>query len=98
MLDEYKKVAVALLYDKASAPRIVAKGQDDLAASIVDIAERSGVPISEDHLLAETLAKLEINKEIPESLFRSVAVVLAWVYRLQGKTPWDLEEARDEYE
>jgi type III secretion system FlhB-like substrate exporter len=47
------------------------------------------VPISEDHLLAETLAKLEMNKEIPESLFRSVAVVLAWVYRLQGKTPWD---------
>ena len=89
MLDENKKIAVALLYDKAAAPKIVAKGYDDLAESIVEIAEKSGVPISEDHLLAETLAKLEMNQEIPESLFRSVAVVLAWVYRLQGKTPWD---------
>lgn len=89
MLDENKKIAVALLYDKANAPKIVAKGHDDLAESIVEIAEKSGVPISEDHLLAETLAKLEMNQEIPESLFRSVAVVLAWVYRLQGKTPWD---------
>jgi flagellar biosynthesis protein len=98
MLDDNKKLAVALLYDKANAPRIVAKGQDGLAASIVDIAEKSGVPISEDHLLAETLAKLEMNQEIPESLFRSVAVVLAWVYRVQGKTPWDAEEVGDEYE
>jgi type III secretion system FlhB-like substrate exporter len=39
-------------------------------------------------LLAATLARLELNEEIPESLFRSVAIVLAWVYRLQGKTPW----------
>ena len=57
------------------------------------IAEASEVPITEDHLLAETLAKLELNSEIPESLFRSVAVILAWVYRLQGKTPWDDEES-----
>jgi len=46
------------------------------------------VPITEDKLLAATLAQLELNEEIPESLFRSVAIVLAWVYRLQGKTPW----------
>jgi flagellar biosynthesis protein len=58
----------------------------------VAIAEAAEVPITEDHLLAETLAKLELNAEIPESLFRSVAVILAWVYRLQGKTPWDNDE------
>jgi flagellar biosynthesis protein len=89
MLEETQKVAVALLYDRVNAPKILAKGEDELAASIIDVAGKAGVPISEDHLLAETLAKLELNQEIPESLFRSVAVVLAWVYRFQGKTPWD---------
>ena len=91
MLDDESKVAIALLYDKISAPRILAKGRDDLASSILEIAKEAEVPITEDHLLAETLAKLELNQEIPETLFRSVAVVLAWVYRLQGKTPWDSE-------
>ena len=92
MLDEESRVAVALLYDKIRSPKVVAKGRDSLADSIVAIAEAAEVPITEDHLLAETLAKLELNAEIPESLFRSVAVILAWVYRLQGKTPWDTDE------
>tara|TARA_X000001036_G_C20475562_1_gene723466 strand:+ start:302 stop:586 length:285 start_codon:yes stop_codon:yes gene_type:complete len=92
MLEDEKKVAVALLYDKINSPRVVAKGRDELAGSILEIAEAAGVPITEDYLLAETLAKLELDQEIPESLFRAVAVVLAWVYRLQGKTPWDEED------
>jgi len=93
MLNEESRVAVALLYDKIRSPKVIAKGRDSLAESIVAIAEAAEVPITEDHLLAETLAKLELNSEIPESLFRSVAVILAWVYRLQGKTPWDDEDA-----
>ena len=92
MLDEESRVAVAMLYDKIRSPKVIAKGRDSLADSIVAIAEAAEVPITEDHLLAETLAKLELNAEIPESLFRSVAVILAWVYRLQGKTPWDNDE------
>ena len=92
MLDEESRVAVALLYDKIRSPKVIAKGRDSLAESIVAIAEAAEVPITEDHLLAETLAKLELNAEIPESLFRSVAVILAWGYRLQGKTPWDSDE------
>ena len=95
MLDEDSKVAVALLYDKISAPKLLAKGRDDLASSILEVAKAAEVPITEDHVLAETLAKLELNQEIPETLFRSVAVVLAWVYRLQGKTPWDTEIEAD---
>ena len=89
MLNDKEKIAVALLYDKVRAPKVIAKGQDELAKSIIDIARESEVPVSEDELLAETLSRLELNDEIPESLFRSVAIVLAWVYRLQGKTPWD---------
>ena len=91
MLDDKEKIAVALLYDKVNTPKVVAKGRDELARSIIDIARESGVAVSEDELLAETLSRLELNEAIPESLFRSVAIVLAWVYRLQGKTPWDEE-------
>ena len=91
MLNDKEKIAVALLYDKVRAPKVIAKGRDELAKSIIDIARESEVPVSEDELLAETLSRLELNDEIPESLFRAVAIVLAWVYRLQGKTPWDQE-------
>ena len=91
MLNDKEKIAVALLYDKVRAPKVIAKGRDELAKSIIDIARESEVPVSEDELLAETLSRLELNDEIPESLFRAVAIVLAWGYRLQGKTPWDQE-------
>ena len=84
-----KKVAVALLYDKMKAPTVTAKGKGKLAEEILAIADEAGVAISEDPLLAETLAQLEVNSEIPEELFRAVAIVLAWVYRLQEKSPWD---------
>ncbi len=83
-----KKIAVALLYDRIKAPTLTAKGAGDLAEEIVKKAEEADVPITEDRMLAATLAQLELNEEIPESLFKSVAIVLAWVYRLQGKTPW----------
>ena len=83
-----QKIAVALLYDRIKAPTLTAKGSGDFAEEIVRKAEQANVPITEDKLLAATLAQLELNEEIPESLFRSVAIVLAWVYRLQGRTPW----------
>lgn len=83
-----QKIAVAVLYDRIKAPTLTAKGSGELAEEIVKKAEEADVPITEDRLLATTLAQLELNEEIPESLFKSVAIVLAWVYRLQGKTPW----------
>lgn len=98
MLDNNQRKAVALLYDRINDPRIIAKGEGNLAEAIVKIAEESGVPVAKDEVLAATLANLELNTEIPESLFRSVAIVLAWVYRLQGKTPWDSSDQGDERE
>ena len=85
------KLAVALLYDqkKRAAPVVTAKGEGELAQQIIEIAEQSGVEVTEDPLLAETLSMIEINEEIPEALFQAIAVILAWVYRINGKTPWD---------
>jgi flagellar biosynthetic protein FlhB len=78
--------AVALEYERGAmnAPRVVAKGVDYLAEQIRRIARESKVPIVEDPPLARALyASCEVDDEIPESLFRAVARVLAYVYRLR---------------
>jgi flagellar biosynthetic protein FlhB len=77
-------LAIALRYDKSemSAPIIVAKGADLMAAQIREIAEEANVPIMRDVPLARALYELEIDDEIPEELYESVAVVLRWVYQL----------------
>lgn len=76
--------AVALSYDRdsARAPRISAKGAGYLAERIIEIAKEHGIGIYEDPDLVEVLSKLDLNHEIPESLYRAVAEVLAFVYRL----------------
>lgn len=86
--------AVALSYQGASmrAPRVVAKGRDEVAAKIREIATQNGVPLLEAPPLARALyAHAEIDAEIPAALFNSVAQVLAYVYQLRlavaGRAP-----------
>lgn len=77
--------AVALKYDreKMRAPHLVAKGQRIIAQRIREIAIAAGVPIVENPLVAQALFKsAEIGQEIPPDLYRSVAEILAFVYRL----------------
>jgi flagellar biosynthetic protein FlhB len=81
-------LAVALKYDreKAAAPYVVAKGRDLIAARIREIARENGVPIVEDKPLARSLYKsVEIGQEIPVDLYKAVAGVLAYVYRLKNR-------------
>ena len=82
-----EKKAVALLYDGLGAPVINAKGSGDLALEMVSLARENGVFVAEDPALAQTLSNLEIDQEIPESLYNSVAVILSWAYWLRGDTP-----------
>ena len=80
--------AVALKYERDSmgAPVVVAKGANHLAQKIKDIAKEHGVPVVENKPLAQTLYKLvEIGGVIPHTLFRAVAEVLAYVYKLKNK-------------
>ncbi len=80
--------AVALVYQRGRmhAPRVVAKGVDFLAEQIRQIAREHNVPIVEDPPLARALyASCEVDDEIPETLFRAVARVLAYVYRLRQR-------------
>ncbi len=80
--------SVALRYDKGkeSAPRVVAKGTDAVAAKIREVARQSGVPIVERPPLARLMHKLVPEGDvIPEDLYNAVAEVLAYVYRLRNR-------------
>lgn len=83
------KTAVALLYDRVNAPVVKAKGKGELAWDIIRAAQAHGIKIAEDPVLAETLSYLQLEEEIPEELYQSVAVLLSWVYWLSDRTPWD---------
>lgn len=78
--------AVALKYDRNAdaAPKVVAKGRGHLAEKIKQVAQASGVPIMPDENLVQVLEALELDLEIPPELYRAVAEVLVFVYRLNG--------------
>ncbi len=79
-----RKRAVALRYDaqRDAAPRIAAKGSGLLAERILELAREHGVHIHEDPDLVTILSKLDIDTAIPEDLYKAVAEILAFVYRL----------------
>ncbi|MBM4245000.1 MAG: flagellar biosynthesis protein FlhB [Deltaproteobacteria bacterium] len=80
--------AVALRYrsDEHGAPRVVAKGVDEVAQRIKQEARRHGVPIIERRALARALYRsVKTGSEIPAALYRAVAEVLAYIYGLQQR-------------
>jgi flagellar biosynthetic protein FlhB len=82
------QLAVAIKFDakEMTAPRVLAKGAGFIAERIKEIAAAHRVPIVEDKPLAQAMFKMvEIGEYIPVELYRAVAEVLAYVYRLKGK-------------
>ena len=80
--------AVALKFDrdKDRAPRVVAKGMDQLALRIVKVAEENDVYVTEDRPLARALYDaVEVGDEIPEEFYKAIAKILAFVYNLKEK-------------
>ncbi len=82
--------AVALRYESGMrAPQVVAKGMDDLALKIREVAKENEVPIVENPPLARALhAQVEVDKEIPEEHYKAVAEVVGFVMRLREKRSW----------
>jgi flagellar biosynthetic protein FlhB len=78
-------VAVSYRIGDAAAPRLVAKGVDDMAARIRAAAAEHGVPIVPNPPLARALWRLEIETEIPPEHWQAVAEILAYVWRLPGQ-------------
>lgn len=83
-----RRRAAALRYDRGDhrAPRVVASGQGHVADRILALADDHGVPIHRDPALADALAGLELDREIPPALFAAVAEVIGYLYRLQGRS------------
>ena len=80
-------LAIALKFDAREmiAPRVVAKGAGFVAQRIREIAEENRIPIVEEKPLAQALFKMvDIGGYIPAELYRAVAEILAYVYRLKG--------------
>ncbi len=87
-MEKKKTKAVALSYQPEKgdkAPRVVAKGQGEVAKKIIEMARKHGVPIEEDPDLVAFLIRLDISQEIPPELYVAVARILAFVYALKGK-------------
>jgi flagellar biosynthesis protein len=74
------RVAVALKYDFGDgAPVVTAKGEGHIAAQIIETARAHDVAIEENPILAEALAKIDLDTEIPVPLYKAVAEVIGFV-------------------
>lgn len=80
-------LAVALKYDGENAPKVTAKGTDEIAQQIIDIARKNNVPFTENKELVSLLSTLELGEEIPEMLYLAVAEIIAFAYMMKGKVP-----------
>ena len=78
------KSAVSLKYKKGrdSAPKVTAKGQGWVAEKIIRMAQENNIPIREDKDLLNLLSEIDVGQEVPDSLYKIVAELLAWVYQL----------------
>ena len=87
MPEEKPRRAAALRYEKGvdAAPKLVAAGAGHIADRILAMARDAGVPVREDAALADALARLQIDLDIPPELFAAVAEALVWAYSLDAR-------------
>jgi flagellar biosynthesis protein len=83
-----QKQAVALRYDpkKDRAPKIAGKGRGHLAEKILELARQHHSPIREDKNLLQILSYLDLHQEVPTEVYKAVAEILAFIYRLSNRT------------
>jgi flagellar biosynthetic protein FlhB len=80
--------AVALAYDRAAgggAPRVIAKGIDEVAARIREVAAAHRIPLVANPPLARALHQVDLDGEIPAEHYKAVAEIIAYVWRLRGR-------------
>ena len=88
MQEEKIKKAIALKYDinTDNAPTLVAKGKGETAKNIIKIAKENHLPIQKDEDLVELLTKIDVDKEIPENMYKAIAEVFSFIYDLTKKS------------
>ena len=79
--------AVALRYEprKDRAPKIAAKGRGRVAEEILELALQHNIPIREDKNLLQILSRLDLHQEVPGEVYKAVAEILAFIYRLSNR-------------
>ncbi len=78
-------IAVTLQYDGKNAPKVTAKGEDEIARQIREIAKEHDIPMYEDQILAQVLSQIDLGEEIPRSLYVTVAQVIAFSYLMADR-------------
>ena len=80
-------LAVALRYEGAGAPKVVAVGRGELGQRIIDTAREHGVPLEANAPLAEALSTIELESDIPPELYAAVALIIAFILRAAKDPP-----------
>lgn len=77
--------AVALAYrDGQGAPKVVAKGRGLVAEQIIAVAAEAGVFVHESKELVSLLMDIDLDRQIPSTLYRVIAELLAWLYHIES--------------
>jgi len=93
-----QQAAIALAYGRDdAAPRVLAKGRGLVAQAIIERAREHGVYVHESKELVALLMQVDLDQRIPPALYRAVAELLVWIYRLeqQGLTPGAAAAGKD---
>ena len=85
MSDSRYNKSAALTYSGEGAPRLVARGEGELAERIKATAQEFGVPVVEEAGLVQMLCQIPLGEEIPPALYVAVAEVLAHVFRINNR-------------
>jgi flagellar biosynthesis protein len=84
---QQKAVALKYSQNRESAPMVAAKGKGAIAEKIIAIAKEHGIPIREDADMVELLSRLDLDTEIPPHLYKAVAEILAFIYKMNNTKP-----------
>ena len=94
------QAAIALAYGHDdSAPRVIAKGRGLIAQAIIERARQNGIYVHESKELVSLLMQVDLDQRIPPELYRAVAELLVWIYRLeqQGLSPATSDEGLERW-
>ncbi len=76
--------AIALLDEESALPRVIAKGDNELAQRIISIAEKHGIPVKREPAILELLADVPLGDEIPDMLYEAVSEILSFAFMLKN--------------
>jgi flagellar biosynthesis protein len=79
--------AVALKYKayEENAPKVIAKGNGEIAKKIIEKAKEFDVPLFQNEELANMLLNVEVGEEIPPKMYEAVVEVFIWLYKLEER-------------